>query len=97
MLSTKHHVLVIGGTGLCGLLFVRAALEAGYEVTVYARTPSKIPDDLTSNPRLHTIQGEFEDEEGLKKAAACGADIFISFAGPTLGRREGTVGLTSTI
>lgn len=91
MLPTKHHILLIGGTGLCGLVFIRAALEASYEVTVYARTPSKIPDDLSSNPNVHTIQGELGDEEGLEKAATCGADIFLSLAGPTLGRCEGTV------
>lgn len=91
MSPAKHHILVIGGTGLCGLLFIRAALDAGHEVTVYARTPSKIPDDLSSKTNLHTIQGELGDEEGLKKAAVCGADVFVSLAGPTLGRREGTV------
>jgi len=82
MLSSKHHILLIGGTGFCGI---------GYEITVYARTPSKIPKDLASNANLHIIQGELGDEEGLRKAAACGADIFISLAGPTLGHRSGTV------
>jgi nucleoside-diphosphate-sugar epimerase len=91
MLSSKHHILLIGGTGFCGIVFLQAALEKGYEITVYARTPSKIPKDLASNANLHIIQGELGDEEGLRKAAACGADIFISLAGPTLGHRSGTV------
>jgi nucleoside-diphosphate-sugar epimerase len=95
MLSTKHHILLIGGTGLCGLVFLRAALEAKYEVTIYARTPSKVPEELSANPNLHIIQGELHEDEGLKKAAACGADIFICLAGPTLGRREGRVGQIS--
>jgi len=89
-LDTKYHILLLGGTGICGLIFTRAALEAGHALTLYVRTPSKIPADLSTNPRLSVIQGELGDEEGLKKAAACGADVFVSLAGPTLGRREGT-------
>jgi len=89
-LETKYHILLLGGTGICGLIFTRAALEAGHTLTLYVRTPSKIPADLSSNPRLSVIQGDLGDVEGLKKAAACGADVFLSLAGPTLGKREGT-------
>ncbi|EKD18918.1 uncharacterized protein L3040_008138 [Drepanopeziza brunnea f. sp. 'multigermtubi'] len=90
MLQPNYHILLLGGTGLCGLIFTRLALDAGHTLTLYIRTPSKIPADLASNPNLHIIQGEFGDAEGLKKAAACGAKLFISFAGPTLGEKKGT-------
>jgi hypothetical protein len=96
-MTTIHHILLLGGTGICGLLFTRAALEAGHQLTLYVRTPSKIPTDLSSNPHLTIIQGELGDGEGLKKVAACGADTFISLAGPTLGRREGTVRLPLSV
>ncbi|KUJ08270.1 NAD(P)-binding protein [Mollisia scopiformis] len=89
-LETKYHILLLGGTGICGLIFVRAALEAGHTLTVYVRTPSKIPAALFANPRLSVIQGELGDEGGLRKAAGCGADVFLSLAGPTMGKREGT-------
>jgi len=91
-MDSKYHILLLGGTGICGLIFTRAALEAGHKLTLYVRTPSKIPADLTSNTNVSIIQGDLGDAEGLKIAAACGADIFISLAGPTLGKREGTVG-----
>lgn len=91
-MDTKYHILLLGGTGICGLIFTRAALEAGHKLTLYVRTPSKIPTDLSSNANVSVIQGDLGDAEGLRKAAACGADIFISLAGPTLGNREGTVG-----
>jgi nucleoside-diphosphate-sugar epimerase len=94
-MEAKHHILLLGGTGICGLVFARAALNAGHKLTLYVRTPSKIPADLSSNENLSVIQGELEDVEGLTKTAACGADVFISLAGPTLGKREGTVCLTS--
>jgi Trk K+ transport system NAD-binding subunit len=91
-MSAKYHFLLFGGTGICGRIFTQAALEAGHTLTLYVRNPSKIPAEFAANPNLHTIQGELSDEEELKKAAACGADIFVCLAGPTLGKREGTVG-----
>jgi len=90
-MATKHHILLLGGTGICGTIFTRAALEAGHKLTLYVRTPSKIPADLSSSPLITVIQGELGDEEGLSKAAACEADTFISLAGPALGKREGSV------
>lgn len=90
-MSPKHHILLLGGTGLCGQIFARAALNAGHQLTLYARSPSKLSTDLAEHPNLAVIQGELNDVEGLSKAGACGADVFISVAGPTLGKREGTV------
>ena len=78
-------------------MFARAALDAGHQLTLYVRNPSKIPKELASNAKLSVIKGDLGDEEGLKKAAACGADVFISFAGPTKGKRDGTVSLTLAV
>jgi hypothetical protein len=41
--------------------------------------------------KINVIQGDLGNEEGLEEAAACGADISVSLAGSTLGKREGTV------
>jgi nucleoside-diphosphate-sugar epimerase len=90
-MPAKYHILLFGGTGICGRIFTQAALDAGHTLTLYVRNPSKIPAEFAANPNLHTIQGELGDEEGLKKVAACRAEIFVSLAGPTLGKREGTV------
>lgn len=91
--TQQHHILLIGGTGGCGLIFTQAALESGHFITLYVRSPSKIPFNLSSHKSVAVIQGELGDEEGWKKAAACGADTFISLAGPTMGARKGTVRL----
>lgn len=91
MPSRQHHILLIGGTGICGLIFTQAAIQSGHFVTLYVRTPSKIPSEMSSHSSVAVIQGELGDEEGLKKAAACGADTFVSLAGPTMGERKGTV------
>ncbi|TVY54987.1 hypothetical protein LSUE1_G008525, partial [Lachnellula suecica] len=86
----KHHILLLGGTGVCGLIFTQAAIDAGHKLTLYVRSSSKIPTELISHHNLDVIQGDLANEEKLKEAAACGADVFISFAGPTLGKKEGT-------
>ncbi|KAI0996271.1 hypothetical protein K3495_g11910 [Podosphaera aphanis] len=88
MTSPKHHILILGATGACGIILTHALLESGYQLTLYVRTPSKLPEEVVSNAKVTIIQGELNDTEGLKKAAASGADVFISVAGPTLGKRE---------
>lgn len=90
-MAAKHHILLLGGTGLCGLIFMRAALKAGHSLTLYVRNPVKLPTEVAENKNVNVIQGELSDEEGLKCAAGCGADVFVCFAGPTLGKKEGTV------
>lgn len=90
-MAAKHHILLLGGTGLCGLLFTRVALEAGHSLTLYIRNSAKLPAEVAENENVNVIQGELGDEEGLKHAAGCGADVFVCLAGPTLGKRKGTV------
>lgn len=96
-MSQKHHILLLGGTGITGQIFTRAALEAGHQLTLYVRTPSKLSLDLASHSNLTIIQGELDSLEGLTQAASCGADVFVSLAGPTMGKREGTVCLQTPI
>jgi NAD dependent epimerase/dehydratase family enzyme len=90
-MDEKHHILLLSGTGICDQIFTEAALSAGHKLTIYCRSSSKIPTPLLSHQNLDVIQGELANEEGLKEASACGADVFISLAGPTLGKKEGTV------
>ena len=90
-MSNKHHILLLGGTGLCGQIFAKAALDAGHRLTLYVRTPSKLSSELSQHSNLEVIEGTLEDTDGLLRAASCGADTFISLAGPTLGRRDGIV------
>jgi hypothetical protein len=49
-----------------------------------------VPAAIKDDSKVTIIEGSFSDEEGLKKAAASGATIFASFAGPTAGAK-GTV------
>jgi len=85
------HILVFGATGQTGLDFCALALSPSHNhtLTLYVRNPSKLPEALTSNPNVTVIQGTFDDEAGLRKAASCGSDVFVSFAGP-VARSTGT-------
>lgn len=77
------HILVFGATGQSGIDFCTIALESGHRLTLYLRNPDKLSSSLKENANVEVLKGTFEDQEGLKKAAACGAKIFVSFAGPT--------------
>lgn len=39
-------VLILGGTGPCGILTCRYALQAGHQLVIYARNPSKLPKGM---------------------------------------------------
>jgi nucleoside-diphosphate-sugar epimerase len=87
-MDEKHHILLLGGTGICGQTFTEAALSAGHKLTPHRRPSSKLPTPILSHQNLDVIQGDLANEEGLKEGAACGADVFVSLAGPTWGRRK---------
>ncbi|KAJ4286486.1 hypothetical protein N0V90_013186 [Kalmusia sp. IMI 367209] len=77
-----RHFLVFGGTGAAGSRFIPIALEKGHHLTIYARSPEKLPASTRSHERVKIIQGTFDNLEKLEEAASCGADVFVSFAGP---------------
>ncbi|MDP3739888.1 MAG: NAD-dependent epimerase/dehydratase family protein [Hyphomonadaceae bacterium] len=58
------NVLVLGGTGFVGTHFVRAALEAGANVTTTIHKRAPIVDD----PRLKTVQAELANREQARAA-----------------------------
>lgn len=71
--------------GPSGITFLDHALAAGHEVTVYARTPSKLEPATIANPKVHIVQGEFteKDKNKLQQAIGLGPTVLVSFAGPS--------------
>ncbi|WP_434615032.1 SDR family oxidoreductase [Arthrobacter sp. A5] len=65
--------LVLGSTGYIGGRLVPRLLDAGYNVRVLVRSPSKLTD-VPWGPRVDIIQGDLEDPSSMRTAAA-GADI----------------------
>jgi len=48
------RVMVLGATGSLGREVVRQALAAGHEVSVFVRTPSKLPPQIVRHVLVHT-------------------------------------------
>lgn len=49
---TTKKVLVLGATGPSGISLLRELLYRKYSTVAYVRSPSKIPDDISSNSLL---------------------------------------------
>ena len=58
-------VVIFGATGALGRECLGQALEAGHEVSVLVRTPSKLPPDLASRVTVH--EGDGLDREAIAR------------------------------
>jgi putative NADH-flavin reductase len=65
-------VAIFGATGLLGRECLAQCLEAGHEVTVLVRTPSKLPADLRE--RITVVPGDGLDPDAVERACAGGPD-----------------------
>jgi putative NADH-flavin reductase len=74
-------ITIFGATGGTGKHLVRKALEAGYKVTAYVRTPSKL---TIEDPKLNVVKGEITDALAVS-AAIEGADAVMSGLGAVRG------------
>ncbi len=72
-------IVVFGATGRTGIPLVQLALDAGYEVVAFARTPSRLP---IVHERLTIVKGDIQNA-GAVESAVIGADAVISVLGPT--------------
>jgi putative NADH-flavin reductase len=75
-------IAIFGSTGGTGKELVKQALELGYDVTAFARTPSKL--DEFKHENLSIIQGDVFNYSDVERAII-GQDAVISALGnPTL-------------
>ncbi|MFJ9633916.1 NAD(P)-dependent oxidoreductase [Streptomyces sp. NPDC101175] len=59
------RITLFGATGRMGQLLVQLALDAGHEVTAYARTPGKL---RITHPHLSVVTGQLDDDEAILEA-----------------------------
>jgi len=79
------HICLIGATGKTGKEVLKTALDRGYQVTVLARTPSKLGEFQN---RVRVVQGDGTDSAAVASAVrGCGA--VISVIGPTKNSKPG--------
>ena len=77
-------IIVFGATGGVGINVVEQALEKGFEVTAFVRTPSKM--DL-SDEQLTIIRGDAFNKDEVA-AAIDGHDAVVSCLGSNKGRKK---------
>ncbi|WP_438026301.1 NAD(P)-dependent oxidoreductase [Sorangium sp. So ce233] len=87
------RLLILGATGGTGAALVRQALEAGHEVSAFARNPATIP--VPHHERLRALRGDIMDAEQVSRAVS-GHDAVLSALGsrglgPTRVYSEGIV------
>ena len=68
---------ILGGTGTVGSALVSQALDAGHQVRLLARTPSKV---TRSHRRLTVVAGDARDDAGVSETIA-GSDAALSALG----------------
>jgi len=89
---TKPTIAFFGATGGCASTALQLSLQAGYDVTALARTPSKLTTLLLSNgvsqalldSHLSIIEGDVKDESAVREALTVKdkmADIIVSGVG----------------
>lgn len=76
--------------GASGLEFCKAALVQGHTLTLYVRSPAKLPTEIISSAHVSVAKGTLEDMASFQRAATSGPTIFVSFAGP-VSNSKGTV------
>jgi putative NADH-flavin reductase len=77
-------IALFGATGKTGLHLLQQALDAGHEVTVLVRTPSKLS---VQHPLLRVIQGDVQQADSVEEAIR-GAQVVISTLGPSSNRPQ---------
>ena len=77
-------IIVFGATGGVGRLVVEQALEQGYEVTAFVRTPDKLK---VTGEKLKVVQGDAFHVEQVA-AAIAGHDAVVSCLGSNQGMKK---------
>ena len=75
-------IVIFGSTGGTGKQLVKQGLELGYEVTAFARTPSKL--DEFKHEKLTIIKGDVLNYSDVEKAIIEHDAVLSSLGSPTL-------------
>ena len=78
------RLLILGGTGPAGIQLIQQALEADHVVVILARSPQKLPKDISEHPSVTVIEGQLTDAEVISRAMQ-GVHAVLSALGPPVG------------
>jgi uncharacterized protein YbjT (DUF2867 family) len=80
MTQEKHgRILILGATGKAGSRLCQQAVDAGYQVDIIVRTPSKVAPNLAPNVRV--FEGDMADRAMLQSMMANGYHAVLSTLG----------------
>lgn len=79
-------IIVFGATGGVGQSVVKQAVENGFEVTAFVRTPSKLE---VAHENLHVVKGDAFNPAEVS-AAIAGHDAVVSCLGSSQGMKKST-------
>lgn len=82
MAQPENTIALLGATGTVGTVFLKVALDAGWNVRALVRTPSKM---ATKSDKLTVIQGSFTDDMDKLEFCLTGADYVVNVAGALSG------------
>ncbi|KAG9232374.1 hypothetical protein BJ875DRAFT_81691 [Amylocarpus encephaloides] len=57
--SKPNGILVLGATGPLGILTVKELLSSNFKVTIFARSPAKLPQEIKNDAQVTIIEGDF--------------------------------------
>lgn len=77
--NMSQHVLVTGGTGFIGYYIVKRLVEAGYKITVLARSEHPDSPIRLLNSQVNFVKGDLTDLDSLE-AATKDQDIIVHAA-----------------
>lgn len=92
MTASLKKIAIFGATGNTGLATVKAAINAGYEVTAFVRDRAKLPSDISV---AKVIQGDVCNKDDVMKAVEGQHGVIIVLGtrndlGPTTVMSDGT-------
>src|SRR5271154_6814569 len=85
-MSASQHILVLGATGVSGIIFTRHVLSlpssSQPKLTLYIRlgSRSKLPKDIQSESSIRVVEGALDDSTKLDEAMS-GITTVVSFLG----------------
>ena len=74
-MGRRVKITVFGATGALGRECLEQALDAGHEITVLARTPSKLPSQLAT--QVTVIEGDGLNAQDVDRALSSGAQAIL--------------------
>lgn len=80
-MNNEKKITVFGANGKLGTHVVNQALEAGYKIKAFVRSPEKYT--LSETPNVEVVKGDATNFDDVEKSMK-GADIVVSCLGNPL-------------